>query len=119
MQFYYAAMPTGEPLFLFGRLRYLTESSIVLSSGAELALDKITHIDRVPLLKRTLWTSLILGTATGVAAVATQASPTTTVLMMAPAISLNLHYGVKYNRRHLKRNQVGYVVDVTILPESP
>ena len=117
VQFYYKISPNNN-LFIFGTVRHISESSILLSSRAELNLNNVTHIDRVPLVKRSLPLAALTGISIGVIGIITNAPLILQILAIAPATYISVMHTMKFNRKQLKRNKVGETVDVYILKDS-
>jgi hypothetical protein len=113
VQFYYA-LPGEESIFIYGVVRQITNSHVLLSNGAEVSLDRILNVDRVP-VGRSLPLAALFGIGMGVVGVATGGTALVAAIAGTPAITFTLLHTLKYNRRHLRRNEVGRTVEIQVV----
>ncbi|MFB9293702.1 hypothetical protein [Persicitalea jodogahamensis] len=113
VQLYYA-LPDGESIFIYGSVRQINDNQVLLSNGAEVSIDRILNVDRVP-LKRIIPMAALFGVGIGVVGVATGGTVLVPAIAATPAITFTLFNTLKYNRRHLKRNEVGRTVELQIV----
>lgn len=116
VQLYYL-LNQGEKIFVFGNVKDITQTSVTLKTGAEIKIDRIANIARIPLTKRLILPSILMGISISVLGTLTGAPPSLQILAIAPAILITITYVTKVNRRNLKKNQVGYTIDIDIVPE--
>lgn len=114
VQLYYPLNQQKE-IFIFGSVRHITESSILLNNGAEIEINKILNIDRVPIVKRSLLPVAILGTSIGIITALANAPLPIQIILTTPATFLTLTYTLKFNRKKLKRNIVGQTVSIDVI----
>jgi len=113
----YYLLNQGEKIFLFGNIKTITKSRIILKSGAEIEVERIANIARIPLTKRLILPSIFMGITISILGTSTGSPPSLQILAIAPAIFIVTTYVTKTNRRILKKNNVGSTIDLEIVPE--
>lgn len=113
VQFYYA-LSGEESIFIYGVVQQITNTHVLLSNGAEVSLDRILNVDRVP-IGRSFPLAALFGIGMGVVGVATGGTALVAAIAGTPAITFTLLHTLRYNRRHLRRNEVGRNVELRVV----